>query len=106
MIGGHRYRLAEGVAVRPERFGGLLYHHRSRRLYFLRSPLAVALISRLDGSCPLDDAVDRFRDERALPGAAVAGLRRALDDMARLQLIVAVADEGSGRAGRARTAAP
>ena len=28
----HRYQLADGVAIRPERFGGLVYHYSNRQL--------------------------------------------------------------------------
>jgi putative mycofactocin binding protein MftB len=87
MNGTQPYRLAEGVTVRTERFGGLLYHHRTRRLYFLRSPLAVALIRELDGRRALDDVVEGFRQERALPPDAIGTLMRALADVERLQLI-------------------
>lgn len=35
------------VSVRPEPFGGLAYHHRTRRLVFLRSVTLVELVRRL-----------------------------------------------------------
>lgn len=35
------------VAVRPERFGALLYHYDTRRLSFLKEPLLLAVVERL-----------------------------------------------------------
>jgi len=42
------WRLAPGVAVRPERFGALLYHFGTRRLSFLKSPALLAVVSSLE----------------------------------------------------------
>lgn len=83
------YRLADGVTLRRERFGGLIYHHNTRRLYVLRSPLLTELIGGLDGRRPLDLALHDVVRERALPPTAAAGLLRALSDIERMQLIVA-----------------
>lgn len=41
------WRLDERVAVRPERFGALLYHFGTRRLSFLKSPELVAVVRSL-----------------------------------------------------------
>ncbi len=41
--------LSPQVALRPEPFGALAYHHGSRRLTFLRSPELVALVRSLGG---------------------------------------------------------
>lgn len=38
------------VAVRPERFGALLYHFGTRRLSFLKSPLLLAVVTGLAGA--------------------------------------------------------
>lgn len=54
------YRLAPGVALRRERFGGLVYRHDNRRLYFLHSHELVEFISGLDGARPLRQALDDF----------------------------------------------
>lgn len=54
------YRLADGVAMRRERFGGLIYRYDNRRLYFLHSPETVEFLAGLDGSRPLQDAVADF----------------------------------------------
>ncbi len=42
------WRLHPQVAVRPERFGALLYHFGTRRLSFLKSPQLHAVVSSLD----------------------------------------------------------
>ena len=39
--------LDERVAIRPERFGALLYHFGTRRLSFLKSPELVAVVRAL-----------------------------------------------------------
>ncbi|WP_158890826.1 mycofactocin biosynthesis chaperone MftB [Amycolatopsis anabasis] len=41
------WRLDERVAVRPERFGALLYHFGTRRLSFLKSPALLAVVRSL-----------------------------------------------------------
>lgn len=38
------------VAIRPERFGALLYHYDTRRLSFLKEPLLLAVVERLDAA--------------------------------------------------------
>lgn len=40
-----RYRLAERVSIRPERFGALAYNHDTRRLVVIRSPRLAALLA-------------------------------------------------------------
>jgi putative mycofactocin binding protein MftB len=60
------YRLAPGVAIRPERFGGLIYRHDTRRLYFLHSPELVEFVCELDGSRPLQEALDSFLNRHDL----------------------------------------
>ena len=41
------WRLDERVAVRPERFGALLYHFGTRRLSFLKSPALLTVVRSL-----------------------------------------------------------
>ena len=41
------WRLDERVAVRPERFGALLYHFGTRRLSFLKSTVLLAVVQAL-----------------------------------------------------------
>ena len=41
------WRLDERVAVRPERFGALLYHFGTRRLSFLKSTVLLAVVQGL-----------------------------------------------------------
>jgi mycofactocin biosynthesis protein MftB len=41
------WRLDERVAIRPERFGALLYHFGTRRLSFLKSPLLLDVVRGL-----------------------------------------------------------
>ncbi|HRD65499.1 MAG TPA: mycofactocin biosynthesis chaperone MftB [Candidatus Competibacter sp.] len=64
------YRLAPNVAIRPERFGGLVYRYDNRRLYFLQSHQLVDLVSYLDGRRSLRDVLDEFLRLRDLPSTA------------------------------------
>jgi len=41
------WALSPQVAIRPERFGALLYHFGTRRLSFLKSPMLLAVVNRL-----------------------------------------------------------
>lgn len=42
------WQMHEQVAVRPERFGALLYHFGTRRLSFLKDPRLLAVLNSLD----------------------------------------------------------
>jgi putative mycofactocin binding protein MftB len=44
------WELHPSVAVRPERFGALLYHFGTRRLSFLKTPTLLDAVQRLDSS--------------------------------------------------------
>lgn len=57
--------LSDQVAVRPERFGALLYHYGTRRLSFLKDHLLTDVVRRLESQPSARDAL------------AVAGVRRA-----------------------------
>jgi putative mycofactocin binding protein MftB len=59
------WRLSEQVAVRPERFGALLYHFGTRRLSFLKEPMLLDVVQGLNGQSSARDA------------CAVAGVRGA-----------------------------
>lgn len=68
------------VAIRPEPFGALLYHFGTRRLSFLKSPVLLDLLDRLDGTCSLDDAMTAVGvDDRSRPNVlrALATLRES-----------------------------
>jgi putative mycofactocin binding protein MftB len=73
-LDGH-YGLHPQVALRPEEFGALAYHYGNRRLTFLKSPLLVELVQRLDTYDTVRAAVsdlvpdgERQSYERALEG--------------------------------------
>lgn len=83
------FRLAPGVALRPERFGGLIYERHSRRLLFVNSPELATLLGELDGVRPLDEVIDTFLARRELPADMRATLLRQLDEFARRALVVA-----------------
>lgn len=50
------WRLHTQVAVRPERFGALLYHFGTRRLSFLKSPTLLRVVRGLDEAPTAYDA--------------------------------------------------
>ncbi len=45
------------VSVRPESFGALLYHFGTRRLSFLKDRRLLDVVTKLDGSTSIDDAL-------------------------------------------------
>ncbi len=81
------YRLARQAALRPERFGGLVYRHDTRRLYCLQSRVLVDLVRGLDGTRRLRDALAEFLTVRALPTSASAELLRSLAQLEQLGLL-------------------
>lgn len=68
------YEVPAQVAVRPERFGGLVYRYDNRALLFLHSRPLVDLLLLLDGGKPLGRVMEDFVSERGLG----EGERRAL----------------------------
>lgn len=82
-----RYRLAPGVAIRPERFGGLVYRYDNRRLYFLHSRQTVELVDQLDGCRPLREIIDDFATVRQLPETARDTLLKTVAQLEHLGLL-------------------
>lgn len=85
-----RYQLADGVAIRPERFGGLVYHYDNRRLYFLHSHELAAFVGGLTAEQPLAEAMAAFRDRYGLPAEAQEAMLRSLSALERIGLLVPV----------------
>ncbi|MCP5426485.1 MAG: mycofactocin biosynthesis chaperone MftB [Gammaproteobacteria bacterium] len=81
------YRLAPSVAIRPERFGGLVYRYDNRRLYFLHSHELVEFVRELDGKRPLREALADFLRARDLPDSAQDTLIKALTQLLRLDIL-------------------
>ncbi len=76
-----RWRLSPDVSLRDEPFGALAYHHRTRRLVFLKSLTLVGLVARLGEFASAREAIDtvidpaqRPRYTRALWSLARAGV--------------------------------
>jgi putative mycofactocin binding protein MftB len=75
------WRLSPDVSIRDEAFGALAYHHGTRRLLFLKSPLIVSLVrdlanhpsatAAIAAHVPTDDAA---RYERALASLVPSGV--------------------------------
>ena len=81
------YRLAPGVAIRPERFGGLVYRYDNRRLYFLHSHRAVEFVNGLDGCRSLRETLDDFLTSREMPPSTGETLVKAVAQLERLGLL-------------------
>jgi putative mycofactocin binding protein MftB len=81
------YRLARAAAVRPERFGGLVYHHQTRSLICLRSPALADFVRGLDGSRRLGEALDEWAHAGRLPPGGRAELLSALAQLERMELL-------------------
>ncbi|MEE4379716.1 MAG: mycofactocin biosynthesis chaperone MftB [Candidatus Competibacteraceae bacterium] len=81
------YRLAPGVAIRPERFGGLAYRYDNRRLFFLHSHELVAFVRELDGAKTLRQALDDFIGAQGLPGSVRETLVKALTQLRKLKIL-------------------
>ncbi len=84
------YRLAPGVSVRPERFGGLVYRHDNRRLFFLHSHELVEFVTNLDGEAPLGDMLDDFLLTAHLSQSARMTFTNALMQLEKLGVLVEV----------------
>ena len=80
--------LDERVAIRPEPFGALLYHFGTRRLTFLKDPMALTVLRALDEQPSARSACESAgvaaaelpAYERALATLASSGLIRARDE--------------------------
>jgi putative mycofactocin binding protein MftB len=86
-----RYKLAEGVAVRPERFGGLVYRYDNRRLYFLYSDQLTQFIGGLTGEFPLAEAMEAFCQSHALPVEAGEAMLKSMAPLEKMGIVVPVA---------------
>lgn len=82
-------RLADGVALRRERFGGLVYRYDNRRLYFIHSPLTVTFLAGLDGKRPLRQAVGEFLAANATGTISGDTLRRTVDQLETMGIVTA-----------------
>jgi mycofactocin biosynthesis protein MftB len=86
------YALSRDAAVRPERFGGLVYRYDNRRLYFLYSRDLVDFVCSIDGACPLGAALDAFLATRALPANAREVFVNALVQLEQLKVLEETCD--------------
>jgi mycofactocin biosynthesis protein MftB len=77
------WRLHPQVAVRPERFGALLYHFGTRRLSFLKHPGLLTVLQSLD-SVPSARAAC---DAAGVTGSDLPAFRAALATLAASSMI-------------------
>jgi putative mycofactocin binding protein MftB len=73
------WKLSPEVSLRDEAFGALAYHHRTRRLIFLKSPELVELVRRLGDFSSAKDALDTLIDvaQRERYVAALSSLAKS-----------------------------
>ena len=81
------YRLADGVAMRPERFGGLIYRYDNRRLYFIHSPETADFLTGLDGSRTLHEAVADFVARKQLGESSGDTLIRTVEQLENMGIV-------------------
>lgn len=77
------WQLHPSVAVRPERFGALLYHFGTRRLSFVKTPALLDVVQRLDQAPSARAAVTAA----GIGAAETAPYYRALAGLAASQMI-------------------
>jgi putative mycofactocin binding protein MftB len=94
------YRLAPGVSIRPERFGGLVYRYDNRRLFFLHSHELVEFVIKLDGEVPLDDALNDYLSSSQLAQSARPTFTKALAQLEKLGALVNVNMHANSEAER------
>ena len=75
------YEVPAQVAVRQERFGGLVYRYDNRALLFLHSRPLVDLLVELDGEKPLGEALEEFAAGRGMSEEERRSLQNALDQL-------------------------
>jgi mycofactocin biosynthesis protein MftB len=81
-----RWRLDDRVALRPERFGALLYHFGTRRLSFLKDPRMLTVVRTL-----ADQPTARAACAAAGVGPAeLPAFTKALATLAATQMVVHV----------------
>jgi len=81
------YEVPAQVAVRRERFGGLVYRYDNRALLFLHSRPLVDFLVGLDGERPLGAALEEFAAEQGLGDGERRALENALDQLERKGII-------------------
>jgi putative mycofactocin binding protein MftB len=77
------WRLHPSVAVRPERFGALLYHFGTRRLSFLKTPVLLDVVNGLAIAPTARAAIT----DAGVPDAQTASYERALAGLAESDMI-------------------
>ena len=87
-----RYQLADGVAIRPERFGGLVYDYHTRRLYFIHSHHLAALVAELTGAEPLGETLETFGRRHGLPQMAMERLLKSFASLHAIGIVVNAAE--------------
>lgn len=85
------YCLAQGVSIRRERFGGLVYRYDNRRLFFLHSHDLMDFVSGLNGTRPLRDVLEEFLHARSLPESNREALIKAVNQLEQLKILDAPA---------------
>jgi putative mycofactocin binding protein MftB len=77
------WQLHPQVAVRPERFGALLYHFGTRRLSFVKTPALLGVVQRLADAPSAREACT----SEGIADAELGGYASALATLASSQMI-------------------
>jgi putative mycofactocin binding protein MftB len=77
------WQVHPSVAIRPERFGALLYHFGTRRLSFLKTPALLDAVQRLDQSTSARVALE----DAGITGDETSSYERALAGLAKTDMI-------------------
>lgn len=75
------YEVPSEVAVRQEKFGGLVYRYDNRALLFLHSKPLVDFLEGLDGGKTLGEALDEFAAERGMDEGQKRAMENALGQL-------------------------
>lgn len=82
---GKRYRLSAKVKLREERFGGVIYCHKTQRLFLVSSLLIPFL--EADGTETTGEIAQMLHHEGCLPINALGKVSEELDRLARAGVI-------------------
>ncbi len=76
---GARWSLSDEVSLRDESFGALAYHHGTRRLVFVKSPVLVDVLRHLGDYHSVDEALEALVEpaERDRFATALASLAQS-----------------------------
>lgn len=82
-----RYVIGDGVELRREPFGGIVYRHDTRRLYFLRSAELVEFLFELDGTETMRTRLDSFLASHGFESAYAQAFAGSLSHLSEIGVL-------------------